>query len=145
MQDEGGVSARRECAACQGEGVRGRGLCRECCGDGVVESDAGEGEIAQLVRLDLADSAKSLGMRCVHRVLVALRAGDVGELWVEVAADFGRAERGEDNRRLARACSTAAQRMARGDTNGAVEALATYCGLNAEGWIVATREEQGGR
>ena len=96
-----------------------------------------------LVRLDLASTAaRELGLRCTARVLVDLCDRGTDELWREVAEDFAR--HGTINPLLSRRCAEAARCMLADDVNGAIEVLATYCGLSADAWLEATREEQEG-
>jgi hypothetical protein len=107
-----------------------------------VELDAlGRGsERTEVVRADLADSARRLGHRCIAREIERATTPDA---WGDVAHDLDRVGVTQDDRALARSTARAVRLLARGDLDGAVAELADFCGLTPAEWERVTRAEQG--
>ena len=100
-----------------------------------------------LVRADLAHTAGLLNLYCV--ALVIERAATATE-WHSVAHDFdwARTRVHDTDRFMAQGARDAARCLERGDTDGALGALAEECGLTVERWVeimLETHHEDGTR
>lgn len=94
-----------------------------------------------LLRWDIADTARRYtGTRVLAR---AAKTAQASEEWNEIAADLLSIGR-NSSRKFAISASEAATHIARGDISGAVETLANSCGITAQEWCDATREEMRG-
>lgn len=97
-------------------------------------------ERTEVVRADLADSARRLGHRCIAREIERATTPDA---WGDVAHDLDRVGVTQDDRALARSTARAVRLLARGDLDGAVAELADFCGLSVDKWERDARAEQG--
>lgn len=94
-----------------------------------------------LVRFDLADTARRVGLRCVAFVIGSLSTRTA---WQTVSADFvsARTLAGSDNRYMLAAAEDAADHMADGNVDLAVSRLAKCCGISDAEWLTQTRAER---
>lgn len=108
---------------------------------GVEAILTGDAERLALVRWDLADTARAMGLRCVASVI---EAAVTREAWEMIAADFASARtlRGSgDDRLLLTASEDAAEHLAAGRIDRAVERLAKSWD-SAEEWLNDVRHSR---
>lgn len=91
---------------------------------------ASDARFDALVRRDLADSCRALGMRLAS----AACATATPSVWVDLSLDAGNVRTGVDNRGLRNAVEQAAGAMARSRPDLAAQHLAEFCGLDVEAW-----------
>ena len=83
-----------------------------------------------LVRRDLADSCRALGMRLASAACATATPG----VWFDLSLDAGNVRTGVDNRGLRDVIEQAAGAMARSRPDLAAQHLADLCGLSREEW-----------
>lgn len=83
-----------------------------------------------LVRRDLADSCRALGMRLASAACATATPG----VWFDLSLDAGNVRTGVDNRGLRDVIEQAAGAMARSRPDLAAQHLADFCGLSVEAW-----------
>lgn len=94
-----------------------------------------------LVRWNLADTARKVGLRGTSRLVLTAATA---EEWEDVALDLKGAGGWcrWDDRTEVRAASRAAAFMGDRELGGALWELAEHCGLSVDRWITATRAER---
>jgi hypothetical protein len=100
-------------------------------------------DLDALVRFDLADTARCFGLRCVATLIDAAQTRAV---WSTIAEDFeARSVLTGDtsNRRLLAASAEAAEAMALGQLERAIDKLAWTRGCaSSDAWVASVREER---
>ena len=123
--------------------LREHGYADEAALDAAVAAAAAEkasdARFDALVRHDLADSCRALGMR-----LAASACADATpSVWFDLSLDAGSVRTGVDNRSLRNAVEQAAGAMARSRPDLAAQHLAELCGLSVDAWAAQVAAEMG--
>lgn len=93
---------------------------------------------ATLRELVIEDIARAAGAASMHSAARLLRRSDLTDDDLAVICTDLLAS----GQRDARAAGRALRKIRSGDVESAIDVLAEYCGLDAEAWTAATRDEQ---
>lgn len=121
--------------------LRAYGYADEAALDAAVAAAAAEkasdARFDALVRHDLADSCRALGMRLAATAC----ATATPSVWFDVSMDAGNVRTGLDNVGLRNTVEQAAGAMARSRPDLAAQHLAELCGLTVEAWAAQVAAE----
>lgn len=95
----------------------------------------------ELIRHELADTARKCGMRCAEWMIHRTTA-KTHEEWFRISDDFlAMSRRLTTSAHATYPAHKAAECVASEDVDGALKVLADSCGISVQEWVIATRAE----